>query len=95
MGGFEPPSGDSIDNMTLASWWSTPLYYQSISLSTPPRQEGTFANFVTLQYNTLLSAEASHNLSVEPPVGVMNEYHRECRFSLTRFSGLCGIFFDG
>jgi len=22
--GFEPPSGDSIDNMTLASWWSTP-----------------------------------------------------------------------
>jgi hypothetical protein len=22
--GFEPPSGDSTDNMTLASWWSTP-----------------------------------------------------------------------
>ena len=55
-----------------AGWWSTP-YYLPISLSPPPRQEGTFANFVTLQYNTLLSAEASHNLSVEPPVGVMNE----------------------
>jgi hypothetical protein len=24
VGGFEPPSGDSTDNMTLASWWSTP-----------------------------------------------------------------------
>jgi hypothetical protein len=51
-----------------AGWWSTP-YYLPISLSPPPRQEGTFANFVTLQYNILFS----HNLSVEPPVDVMNE----------------------
>lgn len=50
--GFEPPSGDSIDNITLASWWSTP-YYQSISLSTPTRQVGAYAAlmlFATVQY---------------------------------------------
>jgi hypothetical protein len=50
--GFEPPSGDSIDNTTLASWWSTP-YYQSISWSTPTRQVGAFAErtrFATLQF---------------------------------------------
>jgi len=40
--GVEPSRGDSIDNTTLASWWSTP-YYQSISLSPPPRQEGVYA----------------------------------------------------
>jgi len=40
--GFEPPRGDSINDITLASWWSTP-YHQSISGSSPPRQEGTYA----------------------------------------------------
>jgi len=45
-GGFEPPRGDSIDDITLASWWSTP-YHQSISWSPPPRQEGTYAKVIT------------------------------------------------
>ena len=47
--GFEPPKGDLISNIMLASRWSTP-YYFSISLSPPSRREGVFATFTTLQF---------------------------------------------
>ena len=55
--GVEPSRGDSIDNTTLASWWSTP-YYQSISVSPPTRQVGTSAMAITetalFRHSTLL-----------------------------------------
>ncbi len=58
--GFEPPRGDSTNNISPAGWWSTPSYYLSISVSPPPRQEGLSANFNTLQKAESIGFEPMH-----------------------------------